>query len=118
MDAEIGIENLILARDALTALNVRYFLMDGTGPVYKAGRWGDHGRRSRCGDRNGMSDLLAELRSKWEEALASGTSGREWRAIGLSTALDRPWKAKRMTIIASLRRQVGNFRKPSGAPGA
>ena len=30
MDAEIGIENLILARDVLTALNVRYFLMDGT----------------------------------------------------------------------------------------
>jgi hypothetical protein len=32
-----------------------------------------------------MSDLLAELRSKWEQALASGTSGREWRAIVLST---------------------------------
>jgi hypothetical protein len=33
-----------------------------------------------------MSDLLDELRWKWEEALASGTSGREWRAIGLSGA--------------------------------
>jgi hypothetical protein len=30
MDAKIGIENLILARDALTALNIRYFLTDGT----------------------------------------------------------------------------------------
>jgi hypothetical protein len=30
MDAEIGIENLMLARDVLTTLNVRYFLMDGT----------------------------------------------------------------------------------------
>lgn len=30
MDAKIGLENLILARDALTAVNVRYFLMDGT----------------------------------------------------------------------------------------
>jgi hypothetical protein len=31
-----------------------------------------------------MSDLLAELRSKWEEALASGTSDREWRAVALT----------------------------------
>lgn len=30
MDAQNGIEDLILARDALTAFNVRYFLMDGT----------------------------------------------------------------------------------------
>lgn len=30
MDAKSGLENLILARDALTALNLRYFLMDGT----------------------------------------------------------------------------------------
>jgi len=30
MDAKIGLENLILVRDALVALNVRYFLMDGT----------------------------------------------------------------------------------------
>ena len=30
MDPQIGLENLVLARDALTALNVRYFLMDGT----------------------------------------------------------------------------------------
>jgi hypothetical protein len=30
MDAQIGIQNLILARDVLTALNVRYFLTDGT----------------------------------------------------------------------------------------
>jgi len=32
-----------------------------------------------------MSELLAELRAKWDEALASGTSHRQWRAIGLST---------------------------------
>lgn len=30
MNAEIGIENLCLARDALTALDIRYFLIDGT----------------------------------------------------------------------------------------
>lgn len=30
MDTKIGLENLILARDALTSLNVRYFLIDGT----------------------------------------------------------------------------------------
>ena len=30
MDAEIGIEDLVLARDALATVNVRYFLMDGT----------------------------------------------------------------------------------------
>jgi hypothetical protein len=33
-----------------------------------------------------MSDLLAELRSKWEEAIASGTGDRAWRAMVLSTA--------------------------------
>jgi Putative PD-(D/E)XK family member, (DUF4420) len=33
-----------------------------------------------------MSDLLAELRTKWSEALASATGCREWRAIALSTA--------------------------------
>jgi hypothetical protein len=33
-----------------------------------------------------MNALLAELRSKWEEALASGTSDREWRAVALSIA--------------------------------
>jgi hypothetical protein len=32
-----------------------------------------------------MSQLLAELRARWTEALASGTSYREWRAIALST---------------------------------
>ena len=31
-----------------------------------------------------MSDLLAELRSKWDEAIASGAGGREWRAVALS----------------------------------
>jgi hypothetical protein len=30
MDANVGLENLILARDQLSALGVRYFLMDGT----------------------------------------------------------------------------------------
>jgi hypothetical protein len=33
-----------------------------------------------------MSELLAELRLKWEQALASGASDREWRAIALSIA--------------------------------
>ncbi len=32
-----------------------------------------------------MNDLLAELRSKWNQALSSGTGGREWRAVALST---------------------------------
>lgn len=30
MDAKVALENLILARDALKAVNVRYFLIDGT----------------------------------------------------------------------------------------
>src|SRR5947209_17252424 len=33
-----------------------------------------------------MSALLDELRSKWQEALASGRGHREWRAIALSIA--------------------------------
>jgi hypothetical protein len=33
-----------------------------------------------------MSELLAELRTKWDEALSAPTSHREWRAIGLSQA--------------------------------
>jgi hypothetical protein len=33
-----------------------------------------------------MSELLAELRAKWDEALSAPTSNREWRAIGLSQA--------------------------------
>src|ERR1700724_1059350 len=33
-----------------------------------------------------MSDLLAELRRKWEQALACGAGGRQWRAVALATA--------------------------------
>ena len=33
-----------------------------------------------------MSDLLAELRSKWDQALSSGSGGREWRGVALAIA--------------------------------
>src|SRR5713101_188016 len=49
-----------------------------------------------------MSDLLDELRSKWEEALASGTSGREWRAIGLS-------RASPVNLLAGIRDRDGRI---------
>jgi hypothetical protein len=58
-----------------------------------------HGRRAV---RNGMTDLLAELRSKWSEALASGTAGREWRAIGLS-------KPSPVKLLAGIRDRDGRI---------
>ena len=33
-----------------------------------------------------MTDHLTELRAKWDTALASGATDREWRAVGLSVA--------------------------------
>ena len=32
-----------------------------------------------------MNDLLAELRSKWDQALSSGAGGHEWRGLALGT---------------------------------
>ena len=49
-----------------------------------------------------MSDLLAELRSKWDEALASGTSGREWRAVALT-------KASPVKLLAGIRDRDGRI---------
>jgi len=49
-----------------------------------------------------MNDLLAELRAKWDEALASGTSHREWRAIGLS-------KVAPVKLLAGIRNRDGRI---------
>ncbi len=49
-----------------------------------------------------MSDLLAELRAKWEEALATATSHREWRAIGLS-------KVSPVKLLAGIRDRDGRI---------
>jgi hypothetical protein len=49
-----------------------------------------------------MNDLLAELRAKWDEALASGTSHREWRAIGLS-------KLAPVKLLAGIRDRDGRI---------
>jgi hypothetical protein len=49
-----------------------------------------------------MSDLLAELRSKWGEVLASGTTSREWRGIALS----RPSSVR---LLAGIRDRDGRI---------